>query len=270
MLGGPARGDEVYYSRYRSLRRRSHPPDPAFAYRRTNPRRANRRTCRPHRAHDRSAASRADIALPGNRKVTLNSIRRPAPAACRFPPRRRCAPETNAGAIRSPSPSCSVLADGPITARAVLDAAKEANLRNYRHLLYRLRYHRRCAPRNRKRRGRAGAARHLRHGDDGPANGDLLKNQRSSQIFCRLRPAGDRVPDVPDPAEDGTPRWQIAPARPRRVRSGDDVPPITARGTDVPAWMLDTEFGTAWPLRRPSILPRTSAWRSAQGAEGHA
>ena len=72
--------DDEHYPGRRPLRGRSNSARPRIPLpTKTNPRRANRRTCRPHRAHDRGAASRADLALPGNRKVTLNSDPPPRP-----------------------------------------------------------------------------------------------------------------------------------------------------------------------------------------------
>ena len=88
------------------------------------------------------------IALPGNRKVTLKTIRRPGrslslsaeaspgsvvPLAAAID----AAHESNTGGLPFSSLSVAILfgpADGPVTAKAVLDAAKEANVKGYRHL----------------------------------------------------------------------------------------------------------------------------------------
>jgi adenine-specific DNA-methyltransferase len=166
------------------------------------------------------------IALPGNRKVTLKSIRRPGrslslsaeaqvdldasgsvvPLATAIDAAR----ESNTGGLPFSSLAVAVLfgpADGPVTAKAVLDAAKEANVKGYRHL-YVIGFA--ITP---DARGDIDA------GEDAlglPATfvaatmdlqmGDLLKNQRSSQIFSVCGAPDIAVTRLDEAAEDGTPR----------------------------------------------------------------
>ena len=148
------------------------------------------------------------IALPGNRKVTLKTASAPRPLAvalrrgagrsrrirrCRAARRgdRRRARKQHGGLPFS-SLAVAILfgpADGPVSAKAVLDAAKEANVKGYRHL-YVIGF-----------AITADARADIDAGEDVlglPATfvaatmdmqmGDLLKNQRSSQISrCAAR-----------------------------------------------------------------------------------
>ena len=181
------------------------------------------------------------LALPGNRKVTLKSIRRPGrslslsaealvdlDASESFPP-----PPSGAEGLgevgetksrpTSPRPSpppgaereqarraqhmsrstesesslpVAILvgpADGPVTAKAVLDAAKEANVKGYKHLFvigFAITADARADIRG--RRGRARRARHLRDGDDGSANGRSAEEPAVQPDFRRVRAPGDR------------------------------------------------------------------------------
>jgi adenine-specific DNA-methyltransferase len=193
------------------------------------------------------------IALPGNRKVTLKSIRRPGrslslsaeaqvdldasgsvlPLAAAVD----AAHESNTGGLAFSSLAVAILfgpADGPVTAKAVLDAAKEANVKGYRHL-YVIGFA--ITP---------DARADIDAGEDAlglPATfvaatmdlqmGDLLKNQRSSQIFSVCGAPDIAVTRLDEAAEDGTPRWEVKllgldvfdpiPMQPHHA-AGDDVP----------------------------------------------
>ncbi len=89
--------------------------------------------------------------------------------------------------------------------------------------------------------------------------GDLLKNMRSSQIFsvCGL-------PDVAvTKAADG--RYQV------ELRGLDVFDPITmenhhAKGDDVPAWLLDTDYNGMCFHVTQAFFPRTSAWDALKKA----
>ena len=89
--------------------------------------------------------------------------------------------------------------------------------------------------------------------------GDLLKNMRSSQIFsvCGL-------PDVAVTKQtDG--RYQVA------LKGLDVFDPITmenhhAKGDDVPAWLLDTDYNGMCFHVTQAFFPRTSAWDALRKA----
>ncbi len=225
------------------------------------------------------------IALPGNRKVTLKSIRRPGrslslsaeaqvdldasgsvvPLAAAID----AAHESNTGGLPFSSLAVAILfgpADGPVTAKAVLDAAKEANVKGYRHL-YVIGFA--ITP---DARGDIDA------GEDAlglPATfvaatmdlqmGDLLKNQRSSQIFSVCGAPDIAVTRLDEAAEDGTPRWQV------KLLGLDVFDPITmqphhAAGDDVPCWMLDTAYNGMVFHADQVFFPKTAAWDSLRRA----
>ena len=201
------------------------------------------------------------LALAGNRRVTLKNIRRPArslllsaEAMVDHDPSGGtvglgaavdAAHEANTGGLAFSAKSVAILfgpADGPITGRAVLDAAKEANVKGYSHLF--------AIGFAISAEGRA----EIEGGEDVlglPATyvtatmdlqmGDLLRNQRSSQIFAVCGLPEIEVIRLSEAEADGTPRWQI------RLVGLDVFNPVDMTtdhksGTDVPAWMLDTRW----------------------------
>lgn len=225
------------------------------------------------------------IALPGNRKVTLKSIRRPgrtlslsAEAQVDLDTKGDTVPlqaaidaahEANTGGLPFSSVSVAIVfgpADGPVTAKAVLDAAKEANVKGYRHL-YVIGF---------------AIATDARENIDGgedvlglPATyvattmdlhmGDLLKNQRSSQIFSVCGSPDVEIVKLPEPADDGTPRWQV------KLLGLDVFDPITmethhAAGDDVPCWMLDSAYNGMVFHADQVFFPKTAAWESLKKA----
>jgi adenine-specific DNA-methyltransferase len=225
------------------------------------------------------------IALPGNRKVTLKSIRRPGRSlslsaeaqvdldasggAVPLAAAIDAAHESNTGGLPFSSLAVAILfgpADGPVTAKAVLDAAKEANVKGYRHL-YVIGFA--ITP---------DARADIDAGEDVlglPATfvaatmdlqmGDLLKNQRSSQIFSVCGAPDIVVIRLDEAAEDGTPRWQV------KLLGLDVFDPITmephhAAGDDVPCWMLDTAYNGMVFHADQVFFPKTSAWDSLRKA----
>ncbi|HEY1934139.1 MAG TPA: site-specific DNA-methyltransferase [Acetobacteraceae bacterium] len=225
------------------------------------------------------------IALPGNRKVMLKSIRRPGrslslsaeaqvdlDAAGNTVPLAAAldaAHEKNTGGLPFSARSVAILfgpADGPVTTKAVLDAAKEANVKGYSHL-YVIGF-----------AITAEARAEIDAGEDVlglPATfvaatmdlqmGDLLKNQRSSQIFSVCGAPDVAVVRLDEAAEDGTPRWQVT------LRGLDVFDPITmqthhAGGDDVPCWMLDTAYNGMVFHADQVFFPKTSAWESLRKA----
>jgi adenine-specific DNA-methyltransferase len=226
------------------------------------------------------------LALPGNRRITMKSIRRPARTlslsaeamvdgdtgggTARLDEAIDAAHEANTGGLPFSSQPVAILfgpADGPVSAKAVLDAAKEANTKNYRHLFvigFQI---------------TADGRREIDAGEDAlglPATyvsatmdlqlGDLLKTQRSSQIFAVCgQPDVDVLPLPPVPDGDGTPRWQI------KLRGLDVFDPVTMEtdhrnGDDVPAWMLDTGWNGMVFHADQVFFPRTSAWEGLRRA----
>jgi adenine-specific DNA-methyltransferase len=219
------------------------------------------------------------LALPGGGKVTLKSIRRPGRTlnlsaeavvdldttggAVPLNAAIEAAHETNTGALPFSGRPVAILfgpADGSVTARAVLDAAKEANTKNYAHL-YVIGFG-----------FTAEAQAEIDSGEDVlglPASrvtmtvdvlmGDLLKTQRSSQIFAITGSPEIAVTRLPGASDDGTPRWQV------RLLGFDTFDPATMQayhmnGDDVPMWMLDTAWNGMAFKGDQVFFPRTSAW----------
>ena len=222
----------------------------------------HRRTQRSHRAYDRGAAPLANHRAARQPQITLKSIRRPgrslslsaeaqvdldAPAAYRAAGSRRSTPRTKAipADCRSARRVAILFgpADGPVTAKAVLDAAKEANVKNYRHL-YVIGFAITADARAKSTPARTclGLPATFVAATMDLQMGDLLKTQRSSQIFsvCGAARCGrDRAAAAPD--GDGTPRWQV------KLRGLDVFDPVTMQPHhpqrhDVPCWMLDTAY----------------------------
>ncbi len=201
------------------------------------------------------------LALPGGAKITLKNIRRPARAlnlsaealvdnettgaVIPLTAAIQAADETNKNTLPFSAHPVAILfgpANSSITARAVLDAAKEANAKNYAHL-YIIGFG-----------FTAEAQAEIDAGEDVlglPVSrvtmtidvlmGDLLKTQRSSQIFAITGSPEIAVTKLPESAEDGTPRWQI------KLLGLDTFDPVTMQahhinGGDVPMWMLDTNW----------------------------
>ncbi len=202
------------------------------------------------------------LALPGNRKVVLKNIR---------PPARSLALSAEAQMEDDAAGTLPVAilfgpAEGPVTAKAVLDAAKEANVKGFRHLFvigFAI---------------TADARAEIDGGEDSlglPATyvtatmdlqmGDLLKTSRASQIFAVCGMPEISVTRLPDAAEDGTPRWQV------QLLGLDVFDPITMstdhrKGSDVPCWMLDTDFNGLVFHADQVFFPRTAAWDNLKKA----
>lgn len=225
------------------------------------------------------------LALTGGAKVTLRNVRRPgrslslsAEAVMDHDPSGGlvslraavdAAHEASTGGLPFSSVLVAILfgpADGPITGKAVRDAAAEANVKGYRHL-FAIGFG-----------FTAEANKEIAGGEDAlglPATavtitmdvlmGDLLRNQRSSQIFAVCGLPEIKVTPLPEPAEDGTPRWQV------RLLGLDVFDPVTMTtshkpGADVPCWMLDTTWNGMAFHAGQVFFPRTSAWENLRKA----
>ena len=94
--------------------------------------------------------------------------------------------------------------------------------------------------------------------------GDLLKNMRSSQIFSvcglpdvrigRIKPKKGAKKDEPE-------QWEV------ELQGLDTFDPVTMdadhlKGTEVPAWLLDTDYNGMVFRVRQAFFPRTGAWEN--------
>lgn len=95
--------------------------------------------------------------------------------------------------------------------------------------------------------------------------GSLLKTTRASQVFSVAGLPDITVAEVP-PAAPGDPsRWQVT------LNGLDVFDPSTmetsnTRGTDVPAWMLDSDYNGRVFRATQVFFPRTGAWEGMQKA----
>jgi len=95
--------------------------------------------------------------------------------------------------------------------------------------------------------------------------GDLLKTMRSSQIFSVTGLPDVGIKRLRPEEPGGTDRYQV------ELRGLDVFDPTTMgvehRGaTDVPAWLLDTDYNDLCFLVSQAFFPRTSAWESLKAA----
>jgi adenine-specific DNA-methyltransferase len=224
-----------------------------------------------------------NLRLPGggDRVVRLKNIRRPGKslnlsaeavvdhdasgAAVLLGAAVDAAHEKNTGGLPFSSKPVAILfgpPNGAVTAKAVLDAAKEANVKGYAHL-YVIGFLFTAEARAELMAGEAGLGL--------PASpvemthdvmmGDLLKTQRSSQIFAITGSPEIAVQRLAENAEDGTPRWQI------RLMGLDTFDPAAIKphhlnGDDVPMWMLDIAWNGMAFCAHQVFFPRTKAWES--------
>jgi adenine-specific DNA-methyltransferase len=217
------------------------------------------------------------LRLPGGGSVTLKNIRRPGKSlnlsaeavvdhdSSGAAVSLDAAHEKNTGGLAFSSKPVAILfgpPNGAVTAKAVLDAAKEANVKGYAHL-YVIGFLFTAEARAELMAGEAGLGL--------PASpvemthdvmmGDLLKTQRSSQIFAITGSPEIAVQRLPEGAEDGTPRWQI------RLMGLDTFDPAAIKphhlnGDDVPMWMLDIAWNGMAFCAHQVFFPRTKAWES--------
>jgi adenine-specific DNA-methyltransferase len=225
------------------------------------------------------------LALPGNRKVTLKSIRRPARSLALSAEAQvdvdatggtlslndaiAAAHEANTGALPLSAVPVAILfgpADGAVTAKAVLDAAKEANVKGFRHLFV-IGFAITADARAEIEGGEAALglpATYVTATMD-LQMGDLLRTSRASQIFAVCGLPEISITRVAEAAEDGTPRWQV------RLVGLDVFDPTTMttdhkRGDDVPCWMLDQDWNGLVFHADQVFFPRTSAWENLKKA----
>jgi adenine-specific DNA-methyltransferase len=95
--------------------------------------------------------------------------------------------------------------------------------------------------------------------------GDLLKNMRSSQIFSVCGLPEIRLHKVKPEATGGPPRYEI------ELVGLDTFDPTTMEtdhrsGSDVPCWMLDTDYNNLCFRASQVFFPRTAAWDSLKKA----
>lgn len=225
------------------------------------------------------------LRLPGGGNITLKNIRRPAKSLnlsaeavvdhdpsgseVSFLAAIDAAHEKNTGGLSFSSQPVAILfgpPNGAVGAKAVLDAAKEANVKGYAHL-YVIGFLFTAEARAEIMAGESvlGLPASPVEMTHDVLMGDLLKTQRSSQIFAITGSPEVEVMRLPEDAEDGTPRWQI------RLLGLDTFDPAAIKphhlnGDNVPMWMLDIGWNGMAFCADQVFFPRTSAWDSLRKA----
>jgi adenine-specific DNA-methyltransferase len=219
------------------------------------------------------------LRLPGGGSVTLKNIRRPgkslnlsAEAVVDHPASgsalsflraaERGQDPAEAGSAPQPVAILFGPPNGAVTAKAVLDAAKEANVKGYAHL-YVIGFLFTAEARAEIMAGEPvlGLPASPVEMTHDVMMGDLLKTQRSSQIFAITGSPEIAVTRLKEDAADGTPRWQV------RLMGLDTFDPAAIKphhlnGDDVPMWMLDTGWNGMAFCAHQVFFPRTKAWES--------
>jgi adenine-specific DNA-methyltransferase len=225
------------------------------------------------------------LRLPGGGAVTLRNIRRPAKtlnlsaeavvdgdaagATASLADAVQAAHEQNTGALPFSTRPVAVLfgpPHGAVTAKAVLDAAKEANVKGFAHL-YVIGFGFTSEAQAEIEAGEAALgipASKVEMTHD-VMMGDLLKTQRSSQIFSITGSPEIAWTREAEDAEDGTPRWRV------RLMGLDTFDPVTMEphhlnGDDVPMWMLDIGWNGMAFSADQVFFPRTKAWDNLRKA----
>jgi adenine-specific DNA-methyltransferase len=199
------------------------------------------------------------LQLPGNQAIALKNVRPPAQSLTLM---------AEAGMEPDGAPVAIVFGpeNGAISERLVNEAAREAHLKNYDHLLligFAIEANARTFVE--KIDQLVGIPATYAQATPDLVLGDLLKTMRSSQLFSV---AG--LPDVAirkvEPEEKGGPqRYEV------ELLGLDTFDPTTfeaqhTAGDDVPAWFLDTSWnGLSFHVSQ-AFFPRTSAWDNLKKA----
>jgi adenine-specific DNA-methyltransferase len=192
------------------------------------------------------------LRVDGGRTVTFTGIR---------PPARTLSLSAEAAVDDAPVAIVFGPENGAVSEKLVYEAAREAHAKSYTHL-YVIGFA--IQPNARTLVDQSGQAVGI------PATyvqatpdllmGDLLKNMRSSQIFsvCGL-------PEISGPTKLADGRYQVT------LVGLDTFDPATMnletrKGTDVPAWFLDTDYnGLSFHVSQ-AFFPRTGAWENLKKA----
>jgi len=218
------------------------------------------------------------IQLPGNKKLTLKNIRLPAKtlslSAEALVPSAEIAKTINLDELHNlhaektgerlalsdkPWPSCSArIRCGKRKTR--LGGAREANAKNYAHLLVIGFAIQPNAPRPYRKGGRGHRhTRYLYPNDAGPHDGRFTQEHAFEPDFQRVRLARHKN----QKAKDGA--FQV------ELLGLDVFDPATMEhhvldGADVPAWFLDTDYNGLCFHVCQAFFPRTGAWESLKKA----
>ncbi|MBK9275071.1 MAG: site-specific DNA-methyltransferase [Flavobacteriales bacterium] len=201
------------------------------------------------------------LSLPGNKKVSLKNVREPA---------KTMALSAEAIIPNGEDKPVAILfgpENGPLSERLVREAWREAELKNYSQLFV-IGFG--IDPKAREfieKAGQVGIPATWHQATMDLQMGDLLKNMRSSQVFSLC----------------GLPDAEVRPVKPKKGEvheellfevelSGlDTFDPVTMEnahinGSEVPCWLLDTDYNGLVFRVRQAFFPKTGAWDNLKRA----
>jgi adenine-specific DNA-methyltransferase len=190
--------------------------------------------------------------LPGG-VITLKNVRPPAKSLT-----------LSAEAEMDPDGAPVALAfgpeNGPVSEKAVFEAAKEANARSYSQLIV-IGFAIEPGARELidKCESLAGIVATYASATPDLVMGDLLKTMRSSQVFSVTGLPDVGIATLKSEEKGGAARYQV------ELRGLDVFDPATMEtdhrdGHDVPAWLLDTDYNDLSFHVSQAFFPRTGAW----------
>ena len=157
-------------------------------------------------------------------------------------------------------------ANGAISERAVVDAAKEANAKDYARLLV-IAFAIEPAARQTVARCEEmlGIPATYAQASTDLVMSDLLKSTRSSQIFAIVGLPDIKLEPLAQKDDSGEDLWQVT------LKGLDTFNPATMestslQGNDVPCWMLDTAYDGQCFRAGQIFFPRTAAWDKIRNA----
>jgi adenine-specific DNA-methyltransferase len=202
------------------------------------------------------------LRLPGNQNLTLKQVRPPAKTLALSAEAvvERDGAEEPVAILFGPE-------NGPLSERLVREAWDEAGLKRYTRLLV-IGFG--IDAKAREFVDKAGAIGvpcvYLQATMD-LAMGDLLKNMRSSQVFsvCGLPDVAVRRAKAKKGAKGAGAEWEV------ELLGLDTFDPATMepsglKGSDVPAWFLDTDYNGLVFRVHQAFFPRTGAWQNLKRA----
>jgi adenine-specific DNA-methyltransferase len=156
--------------------------------------------------------------------------------------------------------------NGAVSEKAVFEAAKEANIRSYSRLIV-IGFAIEPGAREfiEKSEVLVGIPATYVAATPDLVMGDLLKTMRSSQLFSVTGLPDVAVSKLPPEEKGGSDRYQV------ELRGLDVFDPATMEathlaGSNVPAWLLDTDYNDLSFHVSQAFFPRTSAWDSLKRA----
>ncbi len=199
------------------------------------------------------------VQLGGGRTLALTGVR---------PPARSLSLSAEAG-VEGDERQVAILfgpENGAVSELVIYDAAREANVKGYQHLLV-IGFAIQPSARElvEKAEGALGIAATYVQATPDLAMGDLLKTMRSSQIFSVTALPEIEIRELPPEEKGGPKRYEV------ELLGLDSFDPATMKaqhldGNDVPAWLLDTGYNELSFHVSQAFFPRTGAWDSLKRA----